>query len=257
MKLLSPKEINKMTTQVNITDVAKKATVSQNTVIETTHLCREFGQGDTLVKALTDANITIERGEFTAIIGPSGSGKSTLLQLIGGLDNPSSGDVFLDNKNINHMTGNELSDFRRDHIGFIFQAYNLIPVLSAQENIEYIMLLQGVPATERNKRVDNLMHTLGLEGLGDRRPAELSGGQQQRVAVARAMVSKPSIILADEPTANLDSKTGADLLDMMKELNEQQNMTFVFSTHDPKIMERAKRIIRLVDGCIVADERRS
>lgn len=246
-----------MTTQVDITDVANKATACQNTVIETTHLSREFGQGDTLVKALTDANITIVRGEFTAIIGPSGSGKSTLLQLIGGLDNPSSGDVFLDNKNINRMTGTELSDFRRDHIGFIFQAYNLIPVLSARENIEYIMLLQGVPTAERDKRVDKLMHAVGLEGLGDRRPAELSGGQQQRVAVARAMVSKPSIILADEPTANLDSKTGADLLDMMKELNEQQNMTFVFSTHDPKIMERAKRIIRLVDGCIVDDERRS
>ena len=246
-----------MTTQVDIAGVTNKATVSQNTVIETTHLCREFGQGDTLVKALTDANITIERGEFTAIIGPSGSGKSTLLQLIGGLDNPSSGDVFLDNKNINRMTGTELSDFRRDHIGFIFQAYNLIPVLSARENIEYIMLLQGVPTAERNKRVDKLMHAVGLEGLGDRRPAELSGGQQQRVAVARAMVSKPSIILADEPTANLDSKTGADLLDMMKELNEKQNMTFVFSTHDPKIMERAKRIIRLVDGCIVDDERRN
>ncbi|PKH86096.1 ABC transporter ATP-binding protein [Colwellia sp. Bg11-28] len=246
-----------MTTQVDIAGVNNKATVSQNTVIKTTHLCREFGQGDTLVKALTDANITIERGEFTAIIGPSGSGKSTLLQLIGGLDNPSSGDVFLDNKNINRMTGTELSDFRRDHIGFIFQAYNLIPVLSARENIEYIMLLQGVPTAERNKRVDKLMHAVGLEGLGDRRPAELSGGQQQRVAVARAMVSKPSIILADEPTANLDSKTGADLLDMMKELNEKQNMTFVFSTHDPKIMERAKRIIRLVDGCIVDDERRN
>ena len=246
-----------MTTQVDITDVTNKVRASQNTVIETTHLSREFGQGDTLVKALTDANITIERGEFTAIIGPSGSGKSTLLQLIGGLDNPSSGDVFLDKKNINRMTGTELSDFRRDHIGFIFQAYNLIPVLSARENIEYIMLLQGVPTVERDKRVDKLMHAVGLEGLGDRRPAELSGGQQQRVAVARAMVSKPSIILADEPTANLDSKTGADLLDMMKELNEKQNMTFVFSTHDPKIMERAKRIISLVDGCIVADERRS
>jgi putative ABC transport system ATP-binding protein len=246
-----------MTTQVDITDVTNKVRASQNTVIETTHLSREFGQGDTLVKALTDANITIERGEFTAIIGPSGSGKSTLLQLIGGLDNPSSGDVFLDKKNINRMTGTELSDFRRDHIGFIFQAYNLIPVLSARENIEYIMLLQGVPTVERDKRVDKLMHAVGLEGLGDRRPAELSGGQQQRVAVARAMVSKPSIILADEPTANLDSKTGADLLDMMKELNEKQNMTFVFSTHDPKIMERAKRIIRLLDGCIVDDERRS
>ena len=229
---------------------------NENTVIETSHLCREFGKGDTLVKALSDANITIERGEFTAIIGPSGSGKSTLLQLIGGLDTASSGDVFLDNKNISHMTGTELSDFRRDHIGFIFQAYNLIPVLSARENIEYIMLLQGVSATERKKRVDTLMHAVGLEGLGDRRPAELSGGQQQRVAVARAMVSQPSIILADEPTANLDSKTGADLLDMMKNLNEQQNMTFVFSTHDPKIMERARRIIRLVDGCVVDDERK-
>lgn len=230
--------------------------INKNTVIETNRLCRKFGQGDTLVKALTDANITIERGEFTAIIGPSGSGKSTLLQLIGGLDTASSGDVFLDNKNISHMSGTELSDFRRDHIGFIFQAYNLIPVLSARENIEYIMLLQGISAAERKSRVDKLMHAVGLEGLGDRRPAELSGGQQQRVAVARAMVSTPSIILADEPTANLDSKTGADLLDMMKDLNEQQNMTFVFSTHDPKIMERAKRIIRLVDGCVVDDERR-
>jgi putative ABC transport system ATP-binding protein len=245
-----------MITQTNITGVTNIQKDSQNSVIETTHLCREFGKGDTLVKALTDANITIERGEFTAIIGPSGSGKSTLLQLIGGLDTASSGDVYLDNKNISHMTGTELSDFRRDHIGFIFQAYNLIPVLSARENIEYIMLLQGISSTERKKRVDMLMHAVGLEGLGDRRPAELSGGQQQRVAIARAMVSKPSIILADEPTANLDSKTGADLLDMMKELNEQQNMTFVFSTHDPKIMERAKRIIRLVDGCVVDDERR-
>lgn len=245
-----------MSTQLDTAGVTNEVMVSQNTVIETTLLCREFGGGDTLVKALTNADITIERGEFTAIIGPSGSGKSTLLQLIGGLDNPSSGDVFLDHKNISHMTGTELSDFRRDHIGFIFQAYNLIPVLSARENIEYIMLLQGIPAVERKQRVDIIMQAVGLEGLRDRRPAELSGGQQQRVAVARAMVSKPSIILADEPTANLDSKTGADLLDMMKNLNEKQNMTFVFSTHDPKIMERARRIIRLVDGCVVDDERR-
>jgi len=236
--------------------MTEKSSANKQTVIESKLLCRHFGQGDTLVKALDNANLTIEKGEFTAIIGPSGSGKSTLLQLIGGLDNPSSGDVFLDNKNISHMTGTQLSDFRRDHIGFIFQSYNLIPVLSARENIEYIMLLQGVSTSERQKRVDMIMHAVGLEGLGERRPAELSGGQQQRVAVARAMVSKPSIILADEPTANLDSKTGADLLDMMKELNEQQNMTFVFSTHDPKIMERARRIIRLVDGRIVDDERR-
>ena len=226
-------------------------------VIKLEHINKQYVMGEQVFKALDDVNIVMNENEYVAIIGPSGSGKSTLLQLIGGLDNPSSGDVFLDNKNINHMTGTELSDFRHDHIGFIFQAYNLIPVLSARENIEYIMLLQGVPATERKKRVDNLMQAVGLEGLGDRRPAELSGGQQQRVAVARAMVSKPSIILADEPTANLDSKTGADLLDMMKELNTKQNMTFVFSTHDPKIMERAKRIISLVDGCIVDDERRS
>jgi len=230
--------------------------MSNNTVIQTQHLCRHFGKGDTLVNALNDANLTIERGEFTAIIGPSGSGKSTLLQLMGGLDTPSSGKAFLDNKNISQMSGSELSDFRRDHIGFIFQAYNLIPVLSAKENIEYIMLLQGLSQAERHQRVKTIMHAVGLEGLGERRPAELSGGQQQRVAVARAMVSQPSIILADEPTANLDSKTGYDLLDMMKALNEKENMTFVFSTHDPKIMERAKRIIRLVDGCIVDDERK-
>ena len=225
-------------------------------VIETKKLCRHFGEGETLVKALEDASITIEKGEFTAIIGPSGSGKSTLLQLIGGLDKPTSGDVILDNKNISHMNGTELSDFRRDHIGFIFQAYNLIPVLSAEENIEYIMLLQNLPAAERKRRVHTILNAVGLDGKGDRLPAQLSGGQQQRVAVARAMVSKPSLILADEPTANLDSHTGSSLLDMMKELNEKENMTFIFSTHDPKIMERARRIIRLEDGQIVDDERR-
>ncbi len=225
-------------------------------VIETKKLCRHFGEGETLVKALEDASITIEKGEFTAIIGPSGSGKSTLLQLIGGLDKPTSGDVILDNKNISHMNGTELSDFRRDHIGFIFQAYNLIPVLSAEENIEYIMLLQNLPAAERKRRVHAILNAVGLDGKGGRLPAQLSGGQQQRVAVARAMVSKPSLILADEPTANLDSHTGSSLLDMMKELNEKENMTFIFSTHDPKIMERARRIIRLEDGRIVDDERR-
>ncbi|MFD2231416.1 ABC transporter ATP-binding protein [Alkalimarinus sediminis] len=225
-------------------------------VIETQNLCRYFGEGETLVKALDNASVVIEPGEFTAIIGPSGSGKSTLLQLIGGLDKPTSGSVILDHKDISHMSGTELSDFRRDHIGFIFQAYNLIPVLSAEENIEYIMLLQGVPAAERKQRVHAILNAVGLEGKGDRRPAQLSGGQQQRVAVARAMVSQPSLILADEPTANLDSHTGSSLLDMMKTLNERENMTFIFSTHDPKIMERARRIIRLEDGHIVDDERR-
>ncbi|MEC8812435.1 MAG: ABC transporter ATP-binding protein [Pseudomonadota bacterium] len=217
---------------------------------------RYFGSGDIQVKALDDINLTIARGEFTAIVGPSGSGKSTLLQLMGGLDAPSVGDVHLNNKSIAHMSGRELSDFRRDHIGFIFQAYNLIPVLSAQENIEYIMLLQGIPAAQRRQRVQAMLNTVGLEGYADRRPAQLSGGQQQRVAVARAMVSRPSIILADEPTANLDSVTGSALLDMMKGLNESRSMTFVFSTHDPKIMERASRLIHLQDGRVVEDERR-
>lgn len=226
------------------------------TVIETKNLNRRFGSGETEVVALDNVSIEIEAGEFTAIIGPSGSGKTTLLHLIGGLDNPDSGSVNLSGSNIASMTGNELSDFRRDHIGFIFQAYNLIPVLSAKENIEYIMLLQGVAPAERRQRVNEMLALVGLEGLGDRRPAQLSGGQQQRVAVARAMASNPDIILADEPTANLDSITGVSLLEVMRELNQTRNMTFVFSTHDDKIMERATRLIHLSDGKIKEDERK-
>ena len=227
------------------------------TVIETKNLVRIFGKDETKVTALDHVNVTIEKGEFTAIIGPSGSGKTTLLQLIGGLDEPDEGDVLLSGTNIANMSGTELSDFRRDHIGFIFQSYNLIPVLSAEENIEYIMLIQGVPEQQRKNRVQEMLALVGLEGLGDRRPAQLSGGQQQRVAVARAMASKPDIILADEPTANLDSATGIALLEVMRELNEQMNMTFVFSTHDQKIMDRADRLIHLEDGKVNQDERRS
>ena len=208
------------------------------------------------VTALDHVSINIEEGEFTAIIGPSGSGKTTLLHLIGGLDEPNGGSVTLSGSNIADMSGNQLSDFRRDHIGFIFQAYNLIPVLSAEENIEYIMLLQGVGAAERKKRVKEMLAMVELEGLGDRRPSHLSGGQQQRVAVARAMASNPDIILADEPTANLDSKTGISLLEVMRDLNQQRNMTFVFSTHDEKIMERATRLIYLRDGKVERDERK-
>jgi len=227
-----------------------------SSVIETKKVCRYFGNEETRVNALKDVSLTIEDGEFTAIIGPSGSGKTTLLHLIGGLDNPSSGIVELSGVNIANMSGSELSDFRRDHIGFVFQSYNLIPVLSAAENIEYIMLLQGVSATARKKQVEDMLQTVGLDGLGDRRPAQLSGGQQQRVAVARAMASNPDIILADEPTANLDSKTGISLLEVMRELNKTRNMTFVFSTHDEKIMERATRLIHLHDGEIERDERK-
>jgi|TARA_B110000977_G_scaffold179864_1_gene238894 putative ABC transport system ATP-binding protein len=225
-------------------------------VIETSHLCRYFGEGELLVKALDDVSIDVEEGEFSAIIGPSGSGKSTLLHLIGGLDKPTHGEVILAGTNIESMTRSALSNFRRDHIGFVFQAYNLIPVLSTIENIEYVMLMQGVPASERRKRVFEMLDILGLEGLGGRRPAQLSGGQQQRVAVARAMVSRPNIILADEPTANLDSKTGISLLDMMKDLNVRHGMTFIFSTHDQKIMDRARRLIHLRDGLVELDEQR-
>ncbi len=226
------------------------------TIIETKDLHRSFGSDETKVVALDQVSMQIEAGEFTAIIGPSGSGKTTLLHLIGGLDVPDEGLVNLSGTNIASMSGNQLSDFRRDHIGFIFQAYNLIPVLSAEENIEYIMLLQGIGASERRERVNEMLALVGLEGLGNRRPAQLSGGQQQRVAVARAMASNPDIILADEPTANLDSKTGVSLLEVMRELNETRNITFVFSTHDEKIMERATRLIHLSDGKIQEDERK-
>lgn len=223
-------------------------------VIELKKASKHYGAGDAGVKALDQVDLTIKVGEFTAIVGPSGSGKSTLLHLVGGLDAPSSGQIFLAGKAISAMSGTELSDFRRDHIGFIFQSYNLIPVLSAAENVEYILLLQDVPEAERKKRVEAVLRRVGLEGKESRRPGELSGGQQQRVAVARAMVSRPSLVLADEPTANLDSQTGAALLDMMRELNEREGMTFVFSTHDPMIMERAKRLIRLKDGKVEDDQ---
>ena len=236
---------------------ATQAVEQEATVFETRHLSRHYGRGDTLVRALDDVSLTIEAGEFTAIVGPSGSGKSTLLQLMGGLEEPTEGEVLLRGQTISSMSGRALSDFRRDHIGFIFQAYNLIPVLTAAENCEYIMLLQGVPKAERRVRVNRMLEQVGLTGLAHRRPAELSGGQQQRVAVARAMASQPDIILADEPTANLDSQTGSDLLDMMHDLNRREGMTFVFSTHDPMIMERASRLIRLRDGRIESDEVRS
>ena len=226
-------------------------------VIEIENLTRKYGKGIGEVVAINEISLNIEYGEFTAIIGPSGSGKSTLLNLIGGLDKSDSGCVLLAGKDIAKMSGSQMSDFRRDRIGFIFQAYNLIPVLSATENIEYIMLLQGIPSVKRKERVQEMLFLVGLEGLGHRRPSELSGGQQQRVAVARAMASKPEIILADEPTANLDSKTGMALLDMMRQLNEDQGVTFVFSTHDEMIMKRARRLIHLRDGLVTLDERNS
>ena len=223
-------------------------------VIYTDQVVRRFGEGAALVTAVGGVSLTLESGEFAALVGPSGSGKSTLLNLIGGLDEPDEGHIALAGMNLTSMSSAEMSDFRRDHIGFIFQSYNLIPVLSAAENIEYIMLLQGLAARDRRKRVDEVLKMVGLDGLGHRRPAELSGGQQQRVAVARAMASSPDIILADEPTANLDSKTGIALLETMRELNENQGVTFLFSTHDQKIIERARRLVWLEDGMVTKDE---
>lgn len=208
------------------------------------------------VKAVRGIDLKIKAGEFAAIVGPSGSGKTTFLNIVSGLDAPSAGNVWLAGKEISAMSGRELSDFRRDQIGFIFQAYNLIPVLTVEENVEYIMLLQGIPKEERHRRVEDVLADLGLEGFAHRLPTKLSGGQQQRVAVARAIVSQPSLVLADEPTANLDSKTGAELLDLMRDLNEKRGITLVFSTHDQKIMERARRLVTLKDGRVDSDERR-
>ncbi len=224
------------------------------TIIKVEKLKKIYRTGTVEVHALRGVDFQIKRGEFTAVAGPSGSGKTTLLNLISGLDTPTSGTVQLQDTLISSMTGAELGDFRRDHIGFIFQSYNLIPVLTVQENIEYIMLLQGKDKKERNRRVADILKEVGLEGIEKRKPIELSGGQQQRVAIARAIVSKPDIVLADEPTANLDSRTGQDLLDIMEKLNENWGMTFVFSTHDNMIMDHAKRLVRLHDGHIQSDE---
>ena len=223
-------------------------------IIVTEGVTKEYSDHGVPVEALRGVDLSILKGEFTAIVGPSGSGKTTFLNVISGLDSVTEGQVWLNNKLLSSMSGKELSDFRRDNIGFIFQSYNLIPVLTVEENVEYIMLLQGVPRRQRHARVEKILDDLGLRGFADRLPTKLSGGQQQRVAVARAIVSRPALVLADEPTANLDSKTGIELIDMMRTLNETGGTTFVFSTHDTKIMERARRLVVLKDGQVEKDE---
>jgi putative ABC transport system ATP-binding protein len=230
-------------------------TVSQELIV-CTNLKKDYRQDSIVVPAVRGINLTIAQGEFTAIVGPSGSGKTTFLNLISGLDSPSEGEVWLNGQPLSQMRGNRLSDFRRDNIGFVFQAYNLIPVLNVEENVEYIMMLQGVPREERHQRVSRILAELGLEGYNRRFPGRLSGGQQQRVAIARAMVSRPALILADEPTANLDSKTSEALLDMMRGLNRDTGMSFVFSTHDQHVMDKARRVIRLEDGVNVGEQRK-
>ena len=224
------------------------------TVIDAHELTKTYTEGPVPVEAVKDVHLHIEAGEFIALVGPSGSGKTTLLNMIGGLDEPTKGKVVIDGTDITGMKENKLIDFRLRNIGFVFQAYNLIPVLTAEENIEFIMLLQGTEKGERKQRVQQLLEEVGLQGKGSSRPSELSGGQQQRVAVARALASKPKFVLADEPTANLDSTTAANLLDIMEKLNKEEGMTFVFSTHDPRVIQRARRVVTLVDGEIEKDE---
>ena len=224
--------------------------MTDNDVIVAEGVVKTYDDSGVPVHAVRGIDYTLEKGEFTAIIGPSGSGKTTFLNVLAGLDTPTEGKVWLSGNLISDMSGKELSDFRRDHIGFIFQAYNLFPVLTVEENIEYVMLLQGVPHAERHDRVMNILEKVGIAEYASRLPMQLSGGQQQRVAVARAMVSRPSLVIADEPTANLDSKTSGALLDMMRQLNEDTGMTFLFSTHDEIVMRRAKKIVVLRDGKI-------
>ena len=226
-------------------------------VIEAKNLHKTYNPDSPIaVHALQGVDLEIKKGEFTAIVGPSGSGKSTLLNIIGGLDNLTDGSIEVGGSDISTLSDNQLIDFRRNNIGFVFQSYNLIPVLTAKENIEFVMLLQGRSKKEMDARTDELLHAVGIGDKADKRPNELSGGQQQRVAVARALASKPKFVLADEPTANLDSKSTSDLLDIMAKLNEEEHITFVFSTHDQRVVDRAKRVITLVDGKIDSDVRR-
>jgi putative ABC transport system ATP-binding protein len=214
---------------------------------------KDYGEGDVVVHALRGVDFTLQTGDFAAIAGPSGSGKSTMLNIIGGLDKPTTGSVRVNGFETNNLSRTELSRLRRDRIGFVFQNYNLIPVLTALENAEYILMLQGVPQNERRERVVKLLEEVGLGGMENRLPKELSGGQQQRVAIARAIASEPALILADEPTANIDSKTGMALMDLMLMLNEEEGITFLFSSHEQEVINRAKRLLLLKDGRIVHD----
>lgn len=225
-------------------------------LVEIENLHRHYTQGDFVIRALDGVDLTMEQGSFLALMGPSGSGKSTLLNVIGGLDTPTEGAVRIEGRDLATMTPAQRSDMRRDRLGFVFQSYNLIPVLTALENAAFVLQLQGQPPRVREERARRALALVGLEGMEHRRPGELSGGQQQRVAVARALAAEPALILADEPTANLDSHTGQALIELMRSLNEEQGTTFIFATHDPQVEEAARRVIRLVDGRVVEDERR-
>jgi putative ABC transport system ATP-binding protein len=226
-------------------------------VIEVKQLEKVYNDSEVKVYALNGVDLSIEEGEFTAIVGPSGSGKTTFLNMLGGLDLPTSGQISIGGTDISQLSSSQLIDFRLHNIGFVFQAYNLIPVLTAKENVEFIMHLQNIAKSERESRTMSLLKSVGLEGRENSRPNKLSGGQQQRVAVARALASKPKFVLADEPTANLDSKSTENLLEIMEELNRKEKITFVFSTHDQRVVNKARRVITLEDGKIIRDERKT
>jgi putative ABC transport system ATP-binding protein len=223
------------------------------TAVRCVDICKTYAQGDVDIKALDHLSIEIDKGEFVCLMSPSGGGKTTLLNAIGGLDIPDSGEVWVAGRRVDKMSKGELADLRLASIGFVFQAYNLIPVLTARENVEFVMQVQGVPGAERREKSMAILEEVGLRGLEDRRPAEMSGGQQQRVAVARAIVSRPALVLADEPTANLDSHTSADLMELFTELNQHHSTTFIIATHDQRVMRYAKRLVRMLDGRIVED----
>lgn len=224
--------------------------------VRTEGLWKVFAHDGIRVEAVRDVSMTIEPGEFVVLAGPSGSGKTTLLNLLGGLTRPTDGKVWIDGTDITGLSERNLARLRLERLGFVFQAYNLLPVLTALENAEFTLLLRDVPPEERRERVEKLFERIGIAGLEDRRPGKLSGGQQQRVAVARAVVGEPALVLADEPTANLDTATSTALIDLMAELNRDLGTTFVFATHDTRLMDRARRVVRLVDGAIVDDDRR-
>ena len=232
-------------------------TESNTPAVHTEGIWKIFQQEAEEVRAVCDVSLTVERGEFTALAGPSGSGKTTLLNLIGGLTRPTRGRVWVAGQDVSEMSNQELAQLRLEQVGFVFQAYNLLPVLTAMENAEFPMLLQGVAGEERAARIGELFERTGMSGLEDRRPGKLSGGQQQRVAVVRAVASRPALVLADEPTANLDSAASDALIDVMLELNRDLGVTFVFATHDARVMERSRRLVRMVDGRIDSDEIRS
>ena len=222
--------------------------------IKCVELCKNYQQGDATIKALDHVSLDIEQGSFVCLSGPSGSGKTTLLNMIGGLDQLDSGEISIDGERVDLLAKGPLADLRLNHIGFVFQAYNLIPVLTARENVEFVMQVQGIPAREREEKSLAILREVGLEGMESRRPAQLSGGQQQRVAVARAIVSQPKLVLADEPTANLDSTSAKHLMELFRELNENHGVTFIISTHDERVMRYARRLVKMQDGRVIEDQ---